>query len=785
MLLLKRPLAAGCLLLFLLTLAPERLVAVPPVFRALQVRIVAKDDPGAPGKMYWALIALPTEEDIRVTDSSMRLELSKALKTLGKQNVKEWNLKDSAPDNFKTRLQIAISPAYRFTLQPPPSPNAPTDRNPQTVTLDAAFIPNIVPAVVRNGLTMRVVVTGSRVISQNPVRTTLGILAGHGVPGLTDLTEEEKAVPVRVGDATSQGTETTWQESPEHSHAYEAAVLAFSSARKNALQQTEQNFGSTSGDVLTEIRNALSDRFDLTATWETVLPDKTKDLVIFEEKTKTWIISIPLHTVDNVKFQFSAIQTEGKEIPWDSYPYAGQLADKKTSAEGEVEKKVQPEFASLRGKLLTRDELEGRTKPILDALEHNRSVIHAIGPGSQDYDLVFTGVWLPNETDFTAGVGYSTDKGVGGKIGLTSRNLPLVKHSLLDFGVEAGTEKQGGHLSYTLPDYYKSADGRLSSQLDLTAEYKRDRDQKLGAPDSPGVREERATGALKNVLRFTANPAATGGENSSQSAVSGYGATLETTLGYSKTQLGASSDQDPEVQDGSVFFALANLQQRWWRDFQKPETPGIGKVEILWQLHGKKGFTAGLGDFDFFSADSTITLTAYFGSESSRDFFIRLLGGGAISSGNIPIFEQFRLGGDTTVRGLEDGERLARDAVFDSMEVGVRTGRVWQWISRERAKAPLASQPASSASQSAPSVGGLDLGNSYVSLFFDHAYIARSSTRSGADGLTPNLESVGAAFEIPLPTSAVQGRLRIGYAWSPQSIHEQGRCFVSATLDFP
>jgi outer membrane protein assembly factor BamA len=464
--------------------------------------------------------------------------------------------------------------------------------------------------------------------------------------------------------------------------------------------------------------------------------------------------------------------------------YADQLTAVKAEEEARIDQKSEPYFAELRGKLLTLDELKSQVKPILTSLQRIRSVLHSGGPGSRDHDLVFNGVWLPNETEFTAGVGYSSDKGVGGKIGLTSRNLPLVKNSLLDLGIEAGTEKQDGHLSYTLPDYYKSADGRLSFQLDLTAGYKRDRDQKLGAPDSAGVREGRATGALKNVLRFTANPAATGGASPGQPATFGYGATLETTLGYSNTQL-RTSEKDPALQDGSVFFALADLQQRGWRDLRKPEAPGIGRVEMSWQLRGKKGFTAGLGDFDFFTAETKIALTIYFGHESSRDFFVRVLVGGAISRGNTPIFEEFRLGGDTIVRGLEEGERLAREVAYDSMEAGVRAGRVWQWVSRTRDNKPAVSEPASSTSSPTPSVGGFDLGNSYISLFFDHAYIARPSSGSGADGLSRNLESVGAALEIPLPTSAVQGRLRIGYAWSPQSIHEQGRSFASVTLDFP
>jgi len=780
---LKQALAAGCLLLFLQILAfaaPGAVVA--PVLHA---EIIARGDPAKPGEMYWALTALPAEKDIIPgIDASVRIELTKALKALAQESVTEWNFKPRAEGNFRTALGLKMPEAYNFTIQSPPPPDGSSDRHARKVDLTAKYESGVViPVVRRKGLAVHIVVTGSRVISENPVATTLGNLARHGVAGLGDLSEEEKAFQVWVADAKSQGSGSDWRDSPEHLHACDVAAAAFASAKKNALAEAVVNKGSESAKVVTEIRNALQRGFQLSPTWETVSTAEAKDLLIFHEETNTWVATIPLHAVNDVRFEFSGIQTEGQEIPWATYPYASQLIGKKVKAEKEIEEKTEPEFLRLRGKVLTLDELHGQTKPILTMLDRNRKVLHASGPGSRDYDLVFSGVWLPRETEFTAGIGYSTDKGLGGKLGLTSRNLLPVKNSLLNFSIEAGTEKQEGHLSYTLPDYYKSADGRLSSQLDLTADYKRDDDQKLGAPDKTGVEEKRATGALKNVLHFVANPAAVSAEAGNQPGTWAYGATLETTLGYSDTQLDTSGIRD--VQDGSLFFALANLQQHGWRELRRPEVPGIGKLEMFWQLRGKKGFTAGLGDFDFFSGETRGGLTLYFGDKSSRDFFARVLGGGAINSSNTPVFEQFRLGGDTIVRGLEEGERLARGVVYDSVEGGVRAGRIWQWISPTPETGPVAAEPGTSTTKPGPSVGGFDLGNTYVSLFFDHAYITRPSSRSGADKLSRDLESVGAALEIPLPTSAVQGRLQLGYAWSPQSIHEQGRSFVSVTLDFP
>jgi hypothetical protein len=764
---------------FILSVALASDVAGEVLESVLRVTVIARGDPATPAEMYWALTALPTDKDILASDPAVRGALSKALKVLAEENIPEWNLKFRG--NFKAELRSKIAENYAFTLQSVPPPDVSSDRGPRTIELKAQYeVGIVIPAPVRKRLKVQIVVSGSREISANPVATTLGTLASHGVAGLAGLTDEEKAIQVWVADGKTQGSGSAWRDSIEHRHAYDVSASAFAIAKKNALQEATPNEGGKSGAVVREIMNALRN-FQLSSTWETVTRDEAKDLVLFPGGN-TWVIKIPLHAVGKVAFEFSAIQTEGQEFSWESYPYADQLTTKKSRAEIEIEKGAEAQFSGLRGRLLTVDELHSQTKPILAILERSRNVLHAAGPGSRDYDLVFSGVWLPRETELIAGVGYSTDKGFGGKVGLTSRNLPPVKNSLLTLNIAAGLEKQDGNLSYTLPDYYKSADGRLFAQLDLTGNYKRDDDQKLGAPDKAGLREEQVTGALKNVLHFVTNPVPTSGAAANLVANWGYGAILETTVGYSEEQLSATSDG--EVQDGSELFALANLQQNAWRDLRKPEAPGIGRIEAFWQLRGKKGFNAGLGDFDFFAGDTTAALTVYFGRESSRDFFVRVLAGGAVSSSNTPVFEQFRLGGDAIVRGLEEGERLARGVVFDSVEGGVRAGRLWQWISRSSEVAPVSPGKAE-ANNPTPSAGGFDLGNSYVSLFFDHAYITRPSSRSGADLLSRDLESVGAAVEIPLPASAVRGRLRLGYAWSPQSIHEVGRSFVSVAIDFP
>jgi outer membrane protein assembly factor BamA len=206
--------------------------------------------------------------------------------------------------------------------------------------------------------------------------------------------------------------------------------------------------------------------------------------------------------------------------------------------------------------------------------------------------------------------------------------------------------------------------------------------------------------------------------------------------------------------------------------------PGLGESKLVWNIHLKKGFEAGPGDFDFFAAQTAATASAYWGNITSRDFLIRLTLGGAIVTGNSPRFEEFRLGGESTVRGLEYGERIARGAVYETVQAGITVDRLVSAISQVIKKQK---EERAAAKESGQGAGGLDLKSIFLNAFFDYAYITGRGSRD-PDG-TRSLEAVGLSLEMRLPESAGKGSLELGYAWSPDSIHEHGRIFTSAHFD--
>ena len=46
------------------------------------------------------------------------------------------------------------------------------------------------------------------------------------------------------------------------------------------------------------------------------------------------------------------------------------------------------------------------------------------------------------------------------------------------------------------------------------------------------------------------------------------------------------------------------------------------------------------------------------------------------------------------------------------------------------------------------------------------------------------LQAIGASLEIALPSTSLDGSLELGYAWSPDSIHERGRVFSAVHVNF-
>lgn len=742
-----------------------------PVAKVLRLKMIRSEG-------TWVVKSLPNKGDVLASDDfQLQAKLQKVIEAVQTEFGADSDL---TFDEFRTEVAIQMAPRYMsFSLQPPP------EGSPESgvFDLDADYQEPAAPKHIRKPLEISVIVRGSEALAGNPVLTTLGELESHNVPGLPALSKKDRGTPIFAG-ASEEGraVASAWGNSSDHAAAFAIAVFAFASARKHHLQ------GSVSVPeaglpvdafikVTADIEKEVTERFELPG-WQVFPADRKGVLIKSPPGTKEpWTIDIALQAVETVKFHIQGVRIEGKVESLEAYPHS---APKIVLLEKKVTEDQRVSFDSLRGRLVTKEELAKVTKQMLDSIERERKIV-AAGVETADNAIVFTALYQPRVTDLKGGVGYSTDKQLAGTLSLTRQNASG-DDSLTKLVFTAGLEKQEGEFSYGRP-FFQPRDSPFTSKLDITARYLRDDDQKLGMPASVGVDEEQYSVMVGNTLEYRRasvdrEPEAGSAKTAESPLNHSYLARLATSAGLSDTRLGAPADLKSLVESGQVLFLLADFDQQWSRKLRMRAEPGVGETQLLWNVHLKKGFEAGPGDFDFFAAQTAATATAYFGNVSSRDFLIRLTLGGAIVTGNSPVFEEFRLGGDSTVRGLEYGERVARGALYDTVQAGISVDRLISGISQVIKKGEVETPPAK---ESSGGPGGLDLKSIYVSVFFDYAYITRRGSQDSSG--TRSLEAIGVSLEMKLPESARNGSIEFGYAWSPDSIHEHGRIFTSARFD--
>jgi Omp85 superfamily domain len=754
-----------------LVLAPETSAQSYVEVPALRLDLVWHATGDAATDGYWVLKSLPNPEDVIATDPALNRDIRQAITTIRVEDAtspRVWNLKKRDPCNFSNELGKKM-PAYP-NLQL--CPLAETDHGSRVFDLKVGYQARTAPLVARKPIEISIIVRGSEAIARQPVMTTIGNLAAHHVGNLGPLSSEDGQTKVFVGvtDALPPTT-VAWADSKDHANAFQTAVFAFTSAKAHNLEANQpfgiesQEKGTLAGaekPVDSEIESYVSREFGLPGDWRPV-PSQDDGLnpVLSDFGAAPWRIRIALQAVEEVTFRIRGSRVEGNFETLEAHPgWASDIA----ALEHRVQEREKKFFGELRGRLLTNEEFLSLTEKIRREVELGNKVINA-AVETGERSVTFTGDFLPRVTDLEAGVGYSTDKQLSGSLSLTTRNV-LIDNSLLKLSATAGMEKQAGELSYTLP-YFSSRDGRSSSTLDINATYGKDNDLLLGTPQIGGFDEEQLSGSIRNTFQFVkerlsedASAAPTAPEMRPSRI---YSLMVAASAGLSDTRLSAPMPLRDETESGQILFLLLDLQQNWRWKLKSREEAGLGETRLLWNVTAKKGFNFGPGDFDFFAAKTEITGRAYFGSKSSRDFILRLTAGGALVTGNSPIFEEFRIGGDTIVRGMEEGERIARGAFFDTVQFGVAVERLW----------PGGSQAM-----------GFDLKNIYLSVFFDHALITRRGSRDPQDGESQNFEAIGASVEMALPGEKVSGSLEFGYAWSPQSIHEHGRVFTTVHLDF-
>ncbi|MEP6716024.1 MAG: hypothetical protein ABJC09_10655, partial [Terriglobia bacterium] len=142
------------------------------------------------------------------------------------------------------------------------------------------------------------------------------------------------------------------------------------------------------------------------------------------------------------------------------------------------------------------------------------------------------------------------------------------------------------------------------------------------------------------------------------------------------------------------------------------------------------------------------------------------------------LFELMRLGGNGSVRGIENGEFVGRDLAYDQSSFGISALALTDLF---RKKAGGAAAVADN-----HNIGGFDLANFYLVGFYDRGRVLNSAHLADLLSVGPALHSYGIAGELrKLPGGGKLANISIGWAKSPQSrLHSRGVMIIGVNFDF-
>jgi hypothetical protein len=165
----------------------------------------------------------------------------------------------------------------------------------------------------------------------------------------------------------------------------------------------------------------------------------------------------------------------------------------------------------------------------------------------------------------------------------------------------------------------------------------------------------------------------------------------------------------------------------------------------------------------FFSHEASASVRWINGSANAPRFIIELRGGAGEAGRDAPRIAFWRLGGDTWLRGMQDGELAGRRYRVAAFEAGPCALSLWRLISPP------------SANQSSSLLKGL----------FLTAFVERGRVQ-GQSGTDFNSSSSASSFGLNVRGFGLipGGSLAAGYAWSPAAIRPRGRFFISMIVLF-
>jgi hypothetical protein len=460
-----------------------------------------------------------------------------------------------------------------------------------------------------------------------------------------------------------------------------------------------------------------------------------------------------------------------------------RLGERAAHAARELMKRFEQMFAEQIGTVLTHEE-EAQTLTRLRQ-DPEKRVARADTPTFADGVLVYPVSLNPTVQTVggSAGIEYAPREGLNGTLGLTEQNLLRLGEDG-SVNVRGGPDSRRGDaaLNFPLPRWMED---RITPLVSLHGLYSRLDDVVFGRGVS-GVTEEEVTAGIRTSIVFRPWAAAVELEPGTSAEER-----RRVRAGWSDaTALGADLDMSRRDVDLRGVTAPAGV----------PKDGVTAPVALT--LRGRTSFDPGASTNEWFRGvdvgfDTTFersldvlgsehryerwdirgSAAATFSVGPDVDIVVRYVHGYGVANDRAPLFRFFRAGGEANVRGLEEGEFVARTLQFQQVEAGVSLCGAYRVISRK----------VSTGDDRGCQVQNFDLTKTFAKLFFDHARLSDRFEHGRIVAAARDVFGFGAAVELrDLPVGGNQKlTLSIGYGYSPDSEkHGRGTVFTQVIMPF-
>ena len=741
-------------------------------FLRVRARAQSIQVPGDAQPMLRWVVIDPANAEIHVQDPDLAIAIKQSLQDMAAENH-PWVARGTAWNFFGQITQrVSGKVTGTFTLSPPSSVLKPAA--PENSEVDDLWKITYTAEVVS---TLQVIVATAEAqkSESSAMKSSKTMSDAAAAFAIGNLTDQEKKIPVTVEYAASDLTAAPGESSEDVKQEVEHELLKV--AGYSFLKA--RNGGLVLGQKLPQSRSIIEEQIqnNYSAAKIQNWPSPKATIRRLAQEARAWILTIGnMQLVGNTRIKVEPIKLEQQLRDKGEITDADKLETRRKEIEAVFNTKYLARLLSQPHELPTKSQID---KDI--SLLAQVSDVASVTPTADGSTLVFDIVRRPviASLSLKVGFGYSPEDSFTGLAQISASNL-LHLNETFALSFTGGNEVIRGNVSFSY--YYEEPERKqYFRSFNLTGKYFRDRNQRLGNPQGPKLEDTESGGQATfstGYDSFTPRDYILQAEGLDKKRKrTHYNAKLDAGLVYKDVSIQSRSTLAMPIAGGQVAAASLVLDQGLSFDLRKTPVSHLGEFDMFVTASAKKAFDFLSADFPFEQFTINIGGQLFFGTTSPTDFFLRFNSELGVGSSRTPVFERFRLGGPNNVRGLEEGEFVGRDLNFQRAELGFKSTYLLNLFKRKSASTDT--------SKPQPTVGGIDLSNTYLKVFYDWGRVTDKTSLADLFKIAPGVQGIGIGIELRgLNVGSKRASLTIGYAYSHDSLlHKSGVLVTGLSLD--